>query len=73
MPYLPPPLAEPPRLVQPTVAVRESWLAGERADCERYGASTEVLDKALADFGTFVRALTQGHPRQAAAFPTPFR
>jgi predicted acetyltransferase len=47
-------LSEPPRLKRPTVAVRDSWLAGERADCAQSGASTEVLDRAATDFGQFV-------------------
>jgi predicted acetyltransferase len=49
-------LPGPPRLMPPTVAVRESWLAAERAECAQEGASTELLDRALADFGQFVAA-----------------
>jgi uncharacterized protein YjiS (DUF1127 family) len=44
-------LPEPPRLVQPTVAVRDSWLAEERAVCALDGISTELLDRATQDFG----------------------
>ena len=47
-------LSEPPRLVQPTVAVRDSWLAIERADCARSGSSTALLDQAIEDFGQVV-------------------
>ena len=43
-------LAEPPRLIPPTTSVRESWLAGERADCELDGNPTTVLDQATEDF-----------------------
>jgi predicted acetyltransferase len=46
--------AEPPRLVAPTTAVRESFLAGERADCVAEGRTTEVLDRAAEDFDAFV-------------------
>lgn len=34
--------------------VRDSWLAAERADCAQQGTSTELLDRAAADFGKFV-------------------
>jgi predicted acetyltransferase len=47
-------LAEPPHLIWPTVAVRESFLAGERADCLTRGVSGEWLDAAAADFGGYV-------------------
>src|SRR5580658_2384439 len=47
-------LPEPPRLMSPTEAVRESWLAGEQADCDRYGTSTDVLDEAAENFEEFV-------------------
>jgi predicted acetyltransferase len=46
----------------PTVAVRESWLAAERADCQLDGGSTELLKRAEADFGGLV-AIRQGTPR----------
>jgi len=39
-------LSVPPQLMQPTVVVRDSWLAGERADCAQQGTSTELLDRA---------------------------
>jgi predicted acetyltransferase len=54
-----PPLPEPPRLTQPTVVVRESWLAGERAGCELTGSSTETLDSAQADFGAYVARMLE--------------
>ncbi|MFI0487665.1 GNAT family N-acetyltransferase [Actinomadura sp. 9N215] len=47
-------LLQAPRLVQPTTAVRESFLAGEWDDCLTSGASTDWLDPARADFGAFV-------------------
>lgn len=51
--YEPMELDEPPRLVPPSTAVRESWLTAERAACAA-GGSTEVLEEALADFDRFV-------------------
>jgi predicted acetyltransferase len=51
-----PDLSEPPRLVAPTVAVRESYLAGERADCLLRGTPTEWLGRAADDFAGFVAA-----------------
>jgi predicted acetyltransferase len=54
-------LTEPPRLQAPTTAVRESWLAAERADCEAEGGSTELLERAEADFRALV-AVRQGTP-----------
>jgi predicted acetyltransferase len=54
-------LTEPPRLEAPTSAVRASWLAAERADCEERGSSTELLESAEADFGSLV-AVRQGTP-----------
>ncbi|WP_205718186.1 GNAT family N-acetyltransferase [Actinomadura soli] len=47
-------LLQPPRLVRPTTAVRESFLAGEWADCLDSGAPTGWLDPAREDFGAFV-------------------
>jgi predicted acetyltransferase len=47
-------LVEPPRLVQPTAAVRESYLSGERVDCLARGTSLDWLDDAAADFGRYV-------------------
>jgi predicted acetyltransferase len=54
-------LIEPPSLQPPTTAVRESWLAAERADCEERGGSTELLESAEADFAALV-AVRQGTP-----------
>lgn len=47
-------LAEPARLAWPTTAVRESYLAGELADCELRGTSADWLTAARADFDAFV-------------------
>ncbi|WP_406474781.1 GNAT family N-acetyltransferase [Streptomyces sp. NBC_01615] len=47
-------LREPPGLVLPTAAVRDSYLAGERADCVAEGRSTEWLGPAGDDFEAFV-------------------
>src|SRR5437879_3500 len=47
-------LIEPPRLVWPTASVRESYLAGERADCLAEGTPTEWLGPVGDDFGDFV-------------------
>ena len=49
-----PELIDPPRLMWPTTAVRESYLAGERADCEFRGTPTEWLRPAAEDFDGFV-------------------
>ena len=43
-----------PDLVLPTVAVRESYLAGERALGVEEGSSSNVLDVAAKDFAEFV-------------------
>jgi predicted acetyltransferase len=51
-----PDLIEPPRLALPTVTVRESYLAGERADCLVRGTSTHWLGPAGEDFDAFVAA-----------------
>ena len=45
---------EPPRLQSPTVAVRESWLAAERAHVAETGASVSLLDRGLTDFAGLV-------------------
>ena len=45
-----------PELIRPTMAVRESFLAGERAACTADGTPAEWLDRAAADFGAFVAA-----------------
>lgn len=47
-------LSEPPRLVWPTTAVRDSYLAGERATCEAEGRSIDWIGPAAADFAAFV-------------------
>jgi RimJ/RimL family protein N-acetyltransferase len=47
-------LVEPPALVWPTTAVRESYLAGERADCLLRGLSTDWLGPASRNFAVFV-------------------
>jgi predicted acetyltransferase len=43
-----------PRLAAPSVAVRASYLAGERAMCEEEGSPTDWLKEAAADFRAFV-------------------
>lgn len=43
-----------PDLVLPTLAVRASFLAGERAGCAEDGLSPSWLEKAEADFESFV-------------------
>jgi predicted acetyltransferase len=48
------PLPEPPRLVEPTVAVRASYLLAEQADCLYRGTDTEWLVAAANDFDGFV-------------------
>jgi predicted acetyltransferase len=47
-------LFERPRLIRPTITVRESFLSGERADCLAEGRSAEWLDPAEDDFEGFV-------------------
>lgn len=47
-------LAEPPRLREPTTAVRTSYLVGEQADCLHRGTDTAWLAAASADFDDFV-------------------
>jgi predicted acetyltransferase len=47
-------LAEPPRLVWPTTAVRESFLAGELASSEMEVTSADWLGPAREDFDAFV-------------------
>jgi predicted acetyltransferase len=49
-------LVETPRLVWPTAAVRESFLAGEREKCEREGLPCEWLGPAADDFDRFVES-----------------
>jgi predicted acetyltransferase len=58
--------ADPPRLVSPTTTVRDSYLAGERADCLARGAQTEwleVLNAASEDFDAFVAERSGVHTR----------
>lgn len=43
-----------PRLIPPTTAVRESFLAGERADHQATGDPMDWLEEAYRDFGAFV-------------------
>ena len=47
-------LDQAPALVWPTTTVRESYLAGERADCLLRGESTDWLGSADQDFASFV-------------------
>lgn len=47
-------LVGPPALAWPTTAVRESYLAGEQADCLLRGTPTDWLGPARADFDGFV-------------------
>jgi len=47
-------LAEEPRLMWPTVAVRTSYLVGEQADCLLRGTATDWLGPASEDFAEFV-------------------
>jgi predicted acetyltransferase len=49
-----PELADPPRLAWPTATVRDSFLAGERADCLARGETLNWLDAAGDDFDAFV-------------------
>jgi predicted acetyltransferase len=59
-------LIHPPRLVWPTTTVRDSYLAGERADCLARDTPTdlvEVLNAASEDFDTFVAQRRGVHTR----------
>lgn len=47
-------LPTPPRLVDPTTAVRTSYLVAEQADCLVRGTSTDWLGPASEDFDAFV-------------------
>lgn len=49
-----PELITSPRLVWPTVTVRESFLTGERVDCLARGESVDWLDAASDDFDAYV-------------------
>lgn len=44
-----------PVLMLPTVAVRDSFLAGSRDLCAEEGSATDWLDQAAADFGALVQ------------------
>lgn len=50
----PPELREPVRLIPPTAAVRESYLAGERAEAKARGEPADWLEPAVKDFPAFV-------------------
>jgi predicted acetyltransferase len=50
------PLAQPPALVWPSTAVRDSYLAGEEADCLFRGEPTDWLGAAREDFADYVAA-----------------
>jgi predicted acetyltransferase len=54
-------LTETPRLASPTVAVRDSWIEAERAECESGSLPTDLLERAIADFEGLV-AERQGTP-----------
>jgi predicted acetyltransferase len=47
-------LPKPARLVEPTTAVRESYLAGERADCLAEGRSLAWFEPTAGDFDAYV-------------------
>jgi predicted acetyltransferase len=47
-------LTEPARLTWPTTTVRDSYLAGERADSEAHGRPLDWLEPATEDFELFV-------------------
>jgi predicted acetyltransferase len=47
-------LAAPPALVWPTTTVKESYLAGERADCLLRGLPTDWIGPASKDFDGYV-------------------
>ncbi|HEV2374043.1 MAG TPA: GNAT family N-acetyltransferase [Streptosporangiaceae bacterium] len=57
-----------PELVLPTLVVRDSFLAGERAACAVDGTSPSWLDSAEADFGAYVARCRQ--TRQLWGVPT---
>jgi predicted acetyltransferase len=54
---------EQPRLIAPTTRVRDSYLAGERADCLARGTPDEWLAEAADDFAAFVAARRGTHIR----------
>ena len=56
-----------PRLDFPTTAVRDSFLAGERAMCAEDGTPTAWLDEAAADFGRLVAS--RSGPRRRWGVP----
>jgi predicted acetyltransferase len=49
-----PTLLKPARLIAPTTRVRDSYLAGERADVRAPGTSEDWLTEAAGDFAAFV-------------------
>jgi len=51
-----PQLTVPPRLVEPTAAVRDSYIAGEQADARTYGTSLEWVTDAIKDFEAYAAA-----------------
>lgn len=63
-------LTEPARLTEPTVAVRGSFLAAERADCLAQGLSMDWLAGADDDFEAFVER--QRGVRQRWGVPATF-
>ena len=56
-----------PRLDLPTTAVRDSFLAGERAICAEDGTPAAWLDEAAADFGALVAS--RSGPRRRWGVP----
>lgn len=68
-----PVLDRPPHLVPPTAAVRDSFLAGERADCLAEGATgdwTRTLDAAAADFDAFAARVRAVRHRWGVPYST---
>jgi predicted acetyltransferase len=57
-----------PELVLPTAAVRDSFLAGERAACDRDGTSPSWLDSVESDFEAHAARCRE--PRQLWGVPT---
>ncbi len=56
-------LPEPPHLVWPTTAVRDSYLSGERIDLQERGTPTGGLDEGEADFDAYVEKRRGVHTR----------
>jgi len=57
------------RLVRPTTAVRESYLAGERADCLADGTPMDRIDQAGSDFDAFVSQMCGTPDPLGCSFP----